>query len=150
MNDLINLLKTLFETHGFKVAVIVLITILLVNLLKKPIVKKAEKYAEKHNCDKSVITRYITVLPYIVSFIIAYLWELILLNFEFAQIDYGTLLTNVLMYGSLSISTFETLKLQFEAYASKKLIKDTNAIKIESTIICEQKEEHVNTNTEIL
>lgn len=120
MESIINSIKTLFGMYGFKVASIVLLTIFIVNLLKKPIIMSAKKYALKNNCDKSVITRYVSVLPFVISFLITFLWELILVNFNFSIIDYETLLTNVLLYGSLAIATFETLKLQFEAYAAKK------------------------------
>ena len=150
MHDIINYLKALFETHGFKVAVIVLLTILLVNILKKPIIKKAENYAKKYDCDKSVITKYLTILPYIVSFIISFIWELIIVNFVFNQIDYEMLLTNVFMYGSLSIASFETLKLQFEAYAAKKQQKKRQESKIVSTQDSQNEKEFVSTNSDIL
>lgn len=145
MESVINSIKTLFGTYGFKVASIVLLTIFIVNILKKPIISASKKYAIKNNCDKSVITRYVSILPFIVSFVIAFLWELIIVDFNFSAIDYETLLTNVLMYGSLAIATFETLKIQFEAYAAKKQSNTTKVEKQSTTnvFIEEKKSEDI-------
>ena len=124
MESIINSINVLFQTYGFKAAIIILITILLVNLIKKPIVKYAEKYANKYECDKSIITKYLCILPFIVAFLITFLWELIISGFNFEIINYGKLSADTVMYAGLSIATFETLKLQFEAYAAKKSIKN--------------------------
>lgn len=151
MESIINLIKSLFGTYGVKVATIVLLTILFVNLIKKPIVSAAEKYALKHNCDKSIITRYLCLLPFVVAFLISLIWELILTNFDFSIIDYELLITNVLLYGSLSIATFETLKLQFEAYATKKELKKLEKDKLSTNdnYVIEQKKD-IRKNEEIL
>ena len=141
MESIINSLKNLFGTYGFKIATIILLTIFFVNLLKKPIVNVAENYAKKYNCDKSIITRYICFLPFVIAFIITFIWELFLVKFNFHLIDYESLITNVFMYGSLAIATFETLKLQFEAYATKKQIEKTKQeTKVNKNIIEEIKQ----------
>lgn len=149
MESIINLIKSLFGTYGVKVATIVLLTILFVNLIKKPIVLAAEKYATKNNCDKSIITRYLCFLPFVIAFLISLIWELILTNFDFSIIDYELLFTNVLLYGSLSIATFETLKLQFEAYATKKELKKAEKDKLSVNNEIE-KNKNIVKNEEIL
>ena len=60
MDNIISSIRNLFSTYGFKAGAIIVLTIIIVNLLKKPIVAAADKLEKESGADKSVITKYIT------------------------------------------------------------------------------------------
>ncbi|MBE6132945.1 MAG: hypothetical protein E7180_06110 [Erysipelotrichaceae bacterium] len=88
-------------------------------------------YAEKTGYDKSVITKNITFIPVGVAFILVVLVNLILVKFNFAALDWSEIASTSVVYASVAIATYESVKKQLEAYASKKnntvaVIEDTN------------------------
>ena len=116
MEGIINSVSKLFGTYGFRSATIVIATVVIVNLIKKPIVKKAERLAADCGLDKSIVTKYITVLPVGVAFVLELLTELVLNKFAVFNIDYAAVATSAVLYGGLAI---ESVKKQLEAYAAK-------------------------------
>lgn len=119
MEGIINSVSKLFGTYGFRSATIVIATVVIVNLIKKPIVKKAERLAADCGLDKSIVTKYITVLPVGVAFVLELLTELVLNKFAVFNIDYAAVATSAVLYGGLAIATYESVKKQLEAYAAK-------------------------------
>lgn len=119
MEGIINSVSKLFGTYGFRSATIVIATVVIVNLIKKPIVKKAERLAADCGLDKSIVTKYITVLPVAVAFVLELLTELVLNKFAVFNIDYAAVATSAVLYGGLAIATYESVKKQLEAYAAK-------------------------------
>ena len=111
MEGIINSVSKLFGTYGFRSATIVIATVVIVNLIKKPIVKKAERLAADCGLDKSIVTKYITVLPVAVAFVLN--------KFAVFNIDYAAVATSAVLYGGLAIATYESVKKQLEAYAAK-------------------------------
>ena len=73
-------------------------TVVIVNLIKKPIVKKAERLAADCGLDKSIVTKYITVLPVAVAFVLEFLTELVLNKFAVFNIDYAAVATSAVLY----------------------------------------------------
>ena len=120
MDSIINSIKSLFTTYGFRASAVIVATIALVNLIKIPIVKKAKKIEEQSGVDKSIITRFITLLPILVAFVLETLIELILNGFNFGAVDYGDICSKSALYGALAVATYEGVKKQLEAYATKK------------------------------
>ena len=94
MEGIINSVSKLFGTYGFRAATIVIATVVIVNLIKKPIVKKAERLAADCGLDKSIVTKYITVLPVAVAFVLELLTELVLNKFAVFNIDYAAVATS--------------------------------------------------------
>ena len=120
MDSIINSIRSLFSTYGFRATAVIVATIILVNLIKKPIISKAKKSQAKTGVDKSVITKNITALPVVVAFALEFIIEMVVSNFNFAVIDFGTVVANAVLYGALAVATYEGVKKQLEAYSAKR------------------------------
>ncbi len=134
MSDFLSTFTNIFSNYGVKTFLIVFITIILINLIKKPITKKAEQYAVENNCDKSIITCYITYVAIIIPFIVNLLYELCITNFNFYVIDWSNYVYSSLTYGAIAIATYESIKKQVEAYVSKKQLTNNSKNSNEDTI----------------
>lgn len=118
MEEIINALRALFATYGFRAGAIVVATIIVVNVVKKPIVKKGEALSVKTGVDKSVLTRYVTFLPVPIAFVLEFAVSLVEANFAFAMLDFGKMLSSSILYAALATATYESVKKQLEAYAA--------------------------------
>lgn len=119
MDSLINSLRMLFSTYGLRAATIIMVSVLLVNLVKKPIVKYGEKLMEKRGLDKSVATRYVSFLPFAFTVLLNVLWACFSQGFRVIEIDWSEVLSSGLIYGAVAIATYETVKKHLQAYAAK-------------------------------
>ena len=128
MDSIINSLKSLFSTYGFRAATIVVLSVVIVNLCKRPIVKLGIRLASERCYDKSVITRHISCLPFVAAFVLTAVWSLVDCGFRFAACDWSTVLSQSLTYGALAVATYETIKKQLEAYAAKKNATPTETV----------------------
>ena len=110
--DIINWIKGLVLDYGGINVLIMLITIIVTNLIKKPIKEKADKLAKKKKTilgmelGKSVITSNIVYIPIGIAFILYLIFTLIYNGFNFIVIDWASLVSNSLVYGMLSVSLF--------------------------------------------
>lgn len=120
MESIVNSVRSLFANYGFRAASIVIATVIVVNFIKKPIVRKAVSISERFGTDKAVITKYITALPVAVAFVIELVVSLVIAGFDFTAVDYATVLSRAVLYGALAVATYESVKKQMEAYAAKK------------------------------
>lgn len=118
MEGIINSVRNLFGTYGFHAAAVVLATIVVVNIVKRPLVRKAELLAEKTGVDKSVVTKNVTVIPVAVAFVIELIAALVAARFDFRAVDYGSVASAAVLYGALAIATYESVKKQLRAYAA--------------------------------
>jgi Na+/H+-translocating membrane pyrophosphatase len=123
MENIISGIRGLFENYGGQVALIILATILITNLLKKPILRIGQEIATKKGIDKSVITRFIPLIPLGICFILLFFVKLFNSGFNFGEIEWGLLVAEATSYSAVSIGTYEILKKQFEAYATQKNVK---------------------------
>jgi len=127
MDNIVNSLRSLFSTYGFKAGMIIIGIIVIVDFTKKPITNLALKKSAQYGYDKSVITRYISILPIIVSFVLTAFVELVAFKFQFMKVEWSSVTANSLVYAAIAVATYETLKKQLQAYAAK-----TNYSKIEN------------------
>lgn len=111
--------KSLFTAYGFRAASIIVATVVIVNLIKKPIMKKAVSVLEKYGYGKTVVTRNFTYLPAAVAFILNFAVEIVVKKFNFYRIDYGEMVSSAVLYGALAIALYESVKIQLKAYAAK-------------------------------
>lgn len=118
MEGIINSVRNLFGTYGFHAAAVVLATIAVVNVVKRPLVKKAEELAARTGIDKSVVTKNVTIIPVTVAFVIELVVAVIAARFDFRAVDYGKVVTTSVLYGALAIATYESVKKQLRAYAA--------------------------------
>lgn len=118
MEGIINSVRNLFGTYGFHAAAVVLATIAVVNVVKRPLVKKAEELAARTGIDKSVVTKNVTIIPVAVAFVIELVVAVIAVRFDFRAVDYGKVVTTSVLYGALAIATYESVKKQLRAYAA--------------------------------
>lgn len=118
MEGIINSVRNLFGTYGFHAAAVVLATIAVVNVVKRPLVKKAEELAARTGIDKSVVTKNVTIIPVAVAFVIELVVAVIAARFDFRAVDYGKVVTASVLYGALAIATYESVKKQLRAYAA--------------------------------
>lgn len=118
MEGIINSVRNLFGTYGFHAAAVVLATIAVVNVVKRPLVKKAEELAARTGVDKSVVTKNVTIIPVAVAFVIELVVAVIAARFDFRAVDYGKVVTTSVLYGALAIATYESVKKQLRAYAA--------------------------------
>ena len=128
MESIVNSIRSLFANYGFRTASIVIATVVIVNFVKKPIVRKAVSVASKIGVDKSVITKYITVLPVAVAFVIEFIVSLVTVGFDFFAVDYATVLSRAVLCGALAVATYESVKKQMEAYAAAKSAPKIGAV----------------------
>ena len=144
MNSVINSIRSLFSAYGFRATAVIVATIVIVNLIKKPIIAKAKKHQNQTGQDKAVITKNITLLPVVVAFMLEFLIELTISNFNFMAVDYATVGANAVLYGALAVATFEGVKKQLEAYSAKRYeeINSSNPSQVE-----QKTEEKVLTTT---
>lgn len=118
MEGIINSVRNLFGAYGFHAAAVVLATIAVVNVVKRPLVKKAEELAARTGIDKSVVTKNVTIIPVAVAFVIELVVAVIAARFDFRAVDYGKVVTTSVLYGALAIATYESVKKQLRAYAA--------------------------------
>lgn len=118
MEGIINSVRNLFGTYGFHAAAVVLATIAVVNVVKRPLVKKAEELAARTGIDKSVVTKNVTIIPVAVAFVIELVVAVIAARFDFRAVDYGKVVTTSVLCGALAIATYESVKKQLRAYAA--------------------------------
>ncbi len=118
MEGIINSVRNLFGAYGFHAAAVVLATIAVVNVVKRPLVKKAEELAARTGIDKSVVTKNVTIIPVAVAFVIELVVAVIAARFDFRAVDYGRVVTTSVLYGALAIATYESVKKQLRAYAA--------------------------------
>lgn len=130
MEGIINSVRNLFGTYGFHAAAVVLATIVVVNIVKRPLVKKAELLAEKTGVDKSVVTKNVTVIPVVVAFVIELVAALVAARFDFRSVDYSAAASAAVLYGALAIATYESVKKQLRAYAAS--VNGKNAVQEKS------------------
>lgn len=124
MESVVDWFESLISSYGFRATIIIILTIIVVNIIKIPIVKAAKTHAGKHNTDKAVITRFVTFLPFLVSFFFNFIWELIINNFSFVSINYVEIITSSFIYAGLAIASFESIKKQVQAYTAKTIQKE--------------------------
>ena len=126
MDEVLQWIQKLITEYGAINVIIMALTIILTNIIKKPIVNRAESFAESAKkltgveVDKSVITRFIFIIPIVLCFIFYFLYGLIEIDWKIAELDWGQVFSNAVVYGMLSISIFETVKGFIKAYISKK------------------------------
>ena len=113
MESIVNSVRSLFANYGFRAASIVIATVIVVNFIKKPIVRKAVSISERFGTDKAVITKYITALPVAVAFVIELVVSLVIAGFDFTAVDYATVLSRAVLYGALAVATYESVKKNF-------------------------------------
>ena len=119
MESIINNLKNLLTTYGFEATSIIVLTVIIVNLLKKPIIKYGIRLAARSGYDKSIVTKNISFLPFIIAFLLTLIFALIQVSFKFALINWKEITAASFIYAGLAVSTYEIGKKQLEAYATK-------------------------------
>lgn len=126
MEEVLQWIQKLLTDYGAVNVIIMVLAIILTNLIKRPIVNKAESFVESAkkltgvDVDKSVITSFICIIPIAICFIFYFIYGLIQINWNIAELDWSQVLSNAVIYGFLSISIFETAKGFIKAYISKK------------------------------
>ena len=120
MEGAINSVKQLFTAYGFRAGAIIVATVIIVNLLKKPILKRGEALIKKLGGDKSVISKYFVYLPIVVAFVLNFAVEVVACRFNFYLLDFESLCASAVLYGGLAVSVYETVKIQLKAYLAKK------------------------------
>lgn len=120
MNQFTEWMLTIYDSYGFKALIVILLTIIVTNLIKRPIVKKADEYARKYNCDKSVVTKWIALVPYGLSFVFNLLFVIV---FAAAHNDWNiawrVYISDSALFATLSIAGFEIGKKCLESYVAK-------------------------------
>lgn len=124
MEEFTNWLITVYQSYGFRACVIVFLTILLTNITKAPIVKKAEKYAQSYNVDKSVGTKWIALLPYVyaIGLNLVFVVAIAAINADW-NVNWGKAVGDGAMFASVAVAGFEIGKKCLQSYVSKKSAK---------------------------
>ena len=126
MEEVLQWIQKLLVDYGAVNVIIMVLAIILTNLIKRPIVKKADSFVESAkkltgiDVDKSVITSFLCIIPIVLCFIFYFFYGLIQIDWKIAELDWSQVLSNAVVYGMLSISIFETVKGFVKAYISKK------------------------------
>lgn len=123
----------LSKYYGWELIIIGL-TIALTMLVKIPIRKAADKYAQKNNIDKSVITWVIGVFPFVFSFILVFLlyfyragWNLDAISWKMVVVEASTL-------GGAAIGVYEFIKKLIKGITAKNKTQ-TIAVEGNTTVV---------------
>jgi len=128
--EIISWVNSLLVDYGAVNVIIMFLIIIITNIIKKPIVNKADAFVKQAKAlldvdvDKSVITSNIVYIPIGVALILYTGWNIIYVGFDFSQIVWTSVLSDAVVYGMLSISIFDILKNKVKAYVSKNAYKD--------------------------
>lgn len=126
MEEVLQWIQKLLTDYGAVNVIIMVLAIILTNIIKKPIVKKAEEFVESAkkltgvDVNKSVITSFLCIIPIVLCFIFYFFYGLIRVDWQISILNWSQVLSNSVVYGMLSISIFETIKGFIKAYVSKK------------------------------
>ena len=138
--ELVNWIKTLIVDYGAINVIIMLLIIIVTNLIKKPIIEKADEFvatAKKLtdiDVDKSVITSNICYIPIGISFVLYFIYYLILVKFDFTAFAWSTWVSTSITFGLLSTSVYEIGKIKVKSFLGKKSYTEAKQkIKIEQT-----------------
>jgi len=125
MEDFTAWLIGVYQSYGFRAFAVIVATIILTNIAKRPIVKAAENYARGYNVDKSVVTKWIALLPYAFAFAINLVITIIFAaksgNWNIEWVKY---IGDSSLFATVSIAGFEVGKKCLESYISKKQQKE--------------------------
>ena len=119
MEVVLSEVKNLFSAYGLKAVIIIVLTVLIVNLIKKPIVKKFVAVVEKNGYDKSLVTKNFAYITFLVAIFLEFIAQIIISKFNFYILDFASVLSAGVLYGGLAIALYETVKAELKAYASK-------------------------------
>ena len=121
MNQFTEWMLSIYDSYGFQALLVIVGTIAITNLIKKPIVKKAEEYARGYNCDKSVVTKWIALVPYGVSFVLNLIVVIVMAAaHQDWDIAWRAYISDSALFASLSVAGFEIGKKCLESYVAKK------------------------------
>ena len=124
--EIINWIKSLLVDYGAINVIIMLLTIFITNLIKKPIVNHAEGFVKNAkkltglDVDKSIITSNIVYIPVGVALVLYFIYSIIYSGFNFYLISWTSLISDSLVYGMLSMSIYEIGKAKLKSYVGKK------------------------------
>lgn len=138
--ELVNWIKTLVVDYGAINVIIMLLIIIVTNLIKKPIIEKADEFVATAkrltdiDVDKSVITSNICYIPIGISFVLYFIYYLVLVKFDFAAFAWSTWVSTSITFGLLSTSVYEIGKIKIKSFLGKKSYTEAKQkIKIEQT-----------------
>ena len=149
--EIINWIRGLLVDYGAINVIIMVLTIFITNLIKKPIVNHADKFVENARkltgleVDKSVITSNIVYIPVGVSFVLYFIYTVIYNGFNFYNVSWTSLVSDSLVYGMLSMSIYEIGKAKLKSYIGKKTYKDAKTQIAELTTETSQGDLLINT-----
>lgn len=148
--ELLNWIASLFTTYGGVNVLIMIAIIILTNLIKRPILAKAEslvEYGKKHNIviDKSVITSNIVYIPFGLGLIFYSIYALITTGFNFAEVHWDIVVANATLYGAVAQTIYNIGKDKIKAFLSGKAYKEVKKIKLE-----EEAEIEIDTKNDLI
>lgn len=128
--EFVNWIKSLVVDYGAINVIIMIATIIITNLIKKPIVNKADDFvatAKKLtdlDVDKSVITSNICYIPIGVAFVLYFIYYIIMVKFDFTALQWSDLVSHAITFGLMSTSIYEIGKIQLKSFLSKKTFNE--------------------------
>ena len=138
--ELVNWIKTLVVDYGAINVIIMILIIIVTNLIKKPIIEKADEFVATAkrltdvDVDKSVITSNICYIPIGISFVLYFIYYLVLVKFDFTAFAWSTWVSTSITFGLLSTSVYEIGKIKIKSFLGKKSYTEAKQkIKIEQT-----------------
>lgn len=121
MEDFTAWLLGVYQSYGFRAFAVIIATIILTNITKRPIVKAAENYARGYNVDKSVVTKWIALLPYGYAFALNLIATVLLaLKSGDWNIEWAKYIGDSSLFATVAIAGFEVGKKCLQSYISKK------------------------------
>lgn len=115
----------IFTEYGIINVVIMLITTVLVNFIKIPIKRRGDRIIEFARglgiqTDKDVINTCITHLPFVITFVLLTIKELIVARQDLSQYDYIGTFVNTLVYGGMSMGVYELISTNLKKIRFRK------------------------------
>lgn len=114
----------LFKSYGF-IAILIILVMLLTSLIKNKFLKKAIEKAEAKGYDKTLVTKNVMYIPYVLAFLIYFIYYLITIKFNFELFNIKDVIDNTIIIALAAIALYEQIKLQIEAHRLKKEVDAT-------------------------
>lgn len=125
MEEVAKLLQSVVQSYGFWGAVAVIVIMIVTQLVKWPLKKKAEEWAEKANIDKKAVTVWFVFIPVLVSLIVTfvfYSWRGV--GWDYSQFSWASYFSQASVLSSVSVALYEAI----DACVKAKLAKEKKAI----------------------
>lgn len=106
--------------YGLGDAIVIVAIIILTWIIKGPIKKAGLRYAEKYSVDKSAVTWVISLIPYALALIAAFVISLWENKWDISKVDWATVVKQMAVLAGASQGVYETINVTWKGAQARK------------------------------